>query len=207
MTKGAQTKQRMLTVTASLMRRQGFHATGLNQVIKDSGAPKGSLYFHFPGGKDELATAALDYAAVEWREKLVQAIGDAPRDFVRSIIVVCEALAADLEASGFTDGCPLATVALEIASENQSIRKLSERHFRDWEAMFAEHLVVGGVEPARAEVLATLVLSSIEGALLLSRTYGNTEPLRRVGRQLARLAAEPSSVTETVVDEQPSERG
>lgn len=206
MTKGAQTKQRMLTVTASLMRRQGFHATGLNQVIKDSGAPKGSLYFHFPGGKDELATAALDYAAVEWRERLVQAIGDAPRDFVRTIIVVCESLAADLEGSVFTDGCPLATVALEIASENQSIRKLAERHFRDWEAMFAEHLVVGGVEPARAEVLATLVLSSIEGALLLSRTYANTEPLRRVGRQLALLAGESSSVVEPVAD-QPSDGG
>jgi TetR/AcrR family transcriptional repressor of lmrAB and yxaGH operons len=186
MTKGERTRQRMMATTAALMRRQGYHATGLNEIIARSRAPKGSLYFHFPRGKDELAIAALDQAANAWQAKLLEAVTSAG-DLAQAISRVCEALAAELVASRFDNGCPLATVTLEIASENPAVRQLAERHYRGWEAMIAGQLAAAGIAGPRAEQLATLVLSSIEGALILARAYADPAPVLRVGAELAQL--------------------
>jgi TetR/AcrR family transcriptional repressor of lmrAB and yxaGH operons len=196
-TKGERTRQRMMATTAALMRRQGYHATGLNQIVARSRAPKGSLYFHFPGGKDELAIAALDHAASAWQARLLEAFHGGA-DLAQTIARVCEALAAELVSSRFANGCPLATVTLEIASENPAVRQLAEQHFRGWEAMIAGRLTAAGIASSRAEELATLVLSSIEGALILARAYADPAPVLRIGAELARLvpqlaAAPPAS--------------
>lgn len=185
MSKGEQTKARMIDVTASLVRRQGYAGTGLNEIVRESGAPKGSLYFHFPGGKDELVAAAMVAAAAEWRGRLLSVLQACPADPAGDVRAICAALAAELEGSGFAHGCPLATVTLETAAQNEALRAVSAEHFRGWEALIAGRLVAGGVDPARAGPLATLVLSGVEGAMLLARAYRDVAPLERVAGQLA----------------------
>ena len=188
-TKGQRTRDRMLATTAELLRCQGYHATGLLQILEQSRTPKGSLYFHFPGGKDELAAAALRQAAASWRAVLSEVLSATAGDLAGDLARVCDRLAAELESSGYTHGCPLATVTLETAADNEALRGVAAEQYRGWEALIAERLRAEGMPAERADAVATLVLSSIEGALLLSRAYHDTAPLRRVATLLPRLSA------------------
>src|SRR5437762_12056667 len=108
-------KQRFVAAAIDLFQRRGYHGTGLNQIVAESGAPRGSLYFHFPGGKEELASEAVAEAggviAAGAAEALSQA-GD-PAAAVRQL---AEFTATSLEQSGFERGCALATVTLDVAS-------------------------------------------------------------------------------------------
>jgi TetR/AcrR family transcriptional repressor of lmrAB and yxaGH operons len=187
--KGEQTRDRMLTTTAELLRRQGYHATGLLQIVQHSGTPKGSMYFHFPGGKDELAAQALRQAATSWRATLSQALSATAGDLAGDLARVCDLLAAELESTAYTHGCPLATVTLETAADNPVLRAVAAEQYRGWETLISERLRAEGLAAEQADAAATLVLSSIEGALLLSRAYHDTTPLKRVAALLPRLTA------------------
>lgn len=169
-----ETRGRAIETAADLFRRQGYAATGVAQVIAESGTPKGSFYFNFPGGKEELGTEALRLGGGRLRagiEALAAAAPD-PAAFVRGL---ADALAAGLEASGFEQGCPIATVALETAAASEPLRAEAEAQFASWEAAMAA--VVGD--------RAGLVLATLEGALILARTRRSADPVRDAGRGLA----------------------
>lgn len=179
-------RARFVEATAELLRRQGYHATGLKQIVAHSGAPRGSLYFHFPEGKEQLAEAALQHSGEQMREDLRGLIEGAV-DPPAAIEAVAEALADRLEASEFLDGCPVATVALEAAAQSPRLRDACSGSYSQWQSLVEERLLGWGLEGARARALANLVLCTIEGALLLSRAHGSTAPLRSAGAQLAEL--------------------
>ncbi|MCE7008990.1 TetR/AcrR family transcriptional regulator [Kibdelosporangium philippinense] len=173
MPKKTDTRDRVLKTAAALFRSQGYHATGLNQVLAEGGAPKGSLYFHFPGGKEQLAVESLQLSGGELCEELKQ---------TRSLDEVIELLGKRLVESDFQDGCPIATVALDAASESEQIRQACDSAYVSWERVIAGRLEQQGI--ADAEALATTVLAAIEGALLLARTRKDLAPLRHVGEHL-----------------------
>ncbi|ACY14289.1 TetR/AcrR family transcriptional regulator [Haliangium ochraceum] len=179
-------RARFLETTAALLRRQGYHATGLSQIVKRSGAPKGSLYFHFPGGKEELAAAALAQAGEEMYQNLrALALGAAePGGAIRAVTT---ALADELEQSQFLDGCPLATVALEASVQSPALQRICSQTFTRWQALIVEVLTAADIEPETAAAQANLVLCAIEGALLISRAHLDVAPLRAAGEQLAAL--------------------
>jgi TetR/AcrR family transcriptional repressor of lmrAB and yxaGH operons len=181
LSKGERTKKKLVDATGVLLRRQGFHGTGLSDIVAESGAPRGSLYFYFPGGKDELACAALDAAGAEWRTRIEAVVAAAP-DLDHALAAVIELLAADLVASKFQHGCPVAAVALESISE--PVRKTIVRHYAEWEHLIAGHLVSLGMHEAPARQLATVALSAIEGAMLLARVQRSTAPLVTTGAAL-----------------------
>jgi TetR/AcrR family transcriptional repressor of lmrAB and yxaGH operons len=186
-TKGARTRAKLVSATASLMQRQGYHATGLAEIVETSGAPRGSLYFYFPGGKEELARAALGEAAADWRRRIEAVVAEAD-DLGAAVEAVCRLLANDLAASDFQHGCPVAAVALESAGE--PVRQIIEAHYVEWEHAIVEYAVAhGGIDREAARPLATFVLASIEGALLLAKVHRSREPLLRVGAMLRGLAA------------------
>jgi TetR/AcrR family transcriptional regulator, lmrAB and yxaGH operons repressor len=185
-TKGERTRKKLIDATAALLRRQGYHATGLSDIVAESGAPRGSLYFYFPGGKDELARAALLASAAEWRARLDAATAGA-RDLGEAIDATVALLADDLEASGWDNGCPVAAVALESTSE--LVRRTVEEHFESWLSVLAERLSALGVAPAPARQLATVALSAFEGALLLARVTRSRAPLVAVGQALRAMIA------------------
>lgn len=179
-------RARFVETTAALLQRQGYHATGLSQVIKESGAPKGSLYFHFPGGKEELAQAALEYSSEQMHAELHRIVAEAAGPGA-AIIGVTEALADQLEASGFLDGCPVATVALESASQLPALQAVCSASYARWQQLIEDTLREAEMAAPQAAAMANLVLCAVEGALLLSRVHHDTTPIRAVGQQLAGL--------------------
>ena len=185
-TKGERTRKKLVDATAALLRRQGYHATGLSDIVAESGAPRGSLYFHFPGGKDELARAALLASTAEWRARIDDATRGA-RDLGEAIDATVTLLADDLESSGWDNGCPVAAVALESPSE--LVRRTVQEHFESWLDLIAERLVAQGVAAAPARQLATVALSAFEGAMLLARVTRSRAPLVAVGQALRAMIA------------------
>jgi TetR/AcrR family transcriptional repressor of lmrAB and yxaGH operons len=174
-TKRGETKDRLLRTAAVLFQTQGYHATGLNQVVAEGSAPKGSLYFHFPGGKEQLAVESLALSAGEVNERL------------RTVTDLDDALdmfAAQLVASDFRVGCPVATVALDAASESDLIRVACASAYGSWRVVLTDFLVRQGVHVDRAPGLATTVLAAVEGALLLAKTQRDVSPLRQVAADM-----------------------
>jgi TetR/AcrR family transcriptional repressor of lmrAB and yxaGH operons len=187
---GRASRKAFLSATGVLLRRQGYAATGLNEIVERSGAPRGSLYFHFPGGKEELAVAAMERSG-EGLRRAIAALMAAPGGTGHAVAVLIDALAAGLQESGYTDGCPIATVALETAAGSEPLRASAAGIFAAWLAELEQALLSEGVGAGAAERRAILALSAIEGALLLSRARRDTAALRAVRDELAPILSAP----------------
>ena len=190
MAKATDSKEKTLAAAALLFRRQGFHGTALHDVLAAAGSPRGSLYFHFPGGKEQIGEAALDLAGEAVRQKIAHAAEASP-NAETFLTGIARAMAADLQQSDFCNGCPIATTALETAAQSDVLRAAARRAFQSWEQEIARGLTRFGAKPEDAAISATTILSQIEGALLLARTYRSIEPLRRAEaavKLLARIA-------------------
>jgi len=185
---GRTSREAFIASTGRLLRRQGYAATGLNEIVSASGAPKGSLYFHFPGGKEELAAAAMERTGEELRRAIAVVIASRPRA-ADSLSALIDGLGAGLEASGFRDGCPIATVTLEAAGTSETVRLAAERVFSSWLQTLEQGLRADGLNDQQAARRALLVLAAIEGALLLARARRDLAPLEAVRDELAALAA------------------
>lgn len=183
MVRRTDTRQRMLDTAAELFSSQGYHATGLTQLTTAGGAPKGSLYFHFPGGKEQIAAEAVRLSGARTGE-LLRAVVDGAPDPATAIDRVADALAGFLTESDFRRGCPLATVALDAAAESEPIRDACSDGYSSWHAVLSGYLAGQGLVDGRADELATVVLAALEGALLLARTRRDTGPLRAVATHL-----------------------
>jgi len=183
MVRRTDTRQRMLDTAADLFQTQGYHATGLTQLTTAGGAPKGSLYFHFPGGKEQLATEAVRLSS-ERTGALLEAILDDAPDPATGIDRAVDALAGFLTGSDFQRGCPLATVALAAAAASEPIREACADGYASWHGVLGGYLAAQGLSAERADELATIVLAAIEGGLLLARTRRDLAPLRAVATHL-----------------------
>jgi TetR/AcrR family transcriptional repressor of lmrAB and yxaGH operons len=188
--KGERARARLAGAAAVLLQRQGYHGTGLADIVALSGAPRGSVYFHFPGGKEELAVVALQTSGAEWRQRLEEVIDGAP-DLGAAVTAVCKVLADELEASDFAHGCPLATVALEASATSEPVRATVAAHYQGWIDAIAQRLVAAGSAEAWARTVAGFALAAIEGGLLLAKVQRSTQPLRDVGAVLEALVAVP----------------
>jgi TetR/AcrR family transcriptional repressor of lmrAB and yxaGH operons len=172
--------------TAALLRRQGYAATGLKEIVARSEAPRGSLYFHFPGGKEQLATAAIERSGRELAGA-IEVLLCADEDLADGVAALVDGLAVALERSGYSDGCPVATVALEAAATSETVREAAAGAFAAWLAAIERRMIAAGGAPAEAQRRALLVLSAIEGALLLARVQRDPAPLHAVRDELAAL--------------------
>ena len=173
----------MLQAAADLLHRQGYASTGLNQILDESKAPKGSLYFHFPGGKEELVAEALATAAASLTELLERVLGAAPT-VEAAVDQIVAYFAGQLDSSAYAKGCPIATVALEQAATSEPLHRTCSAAYTRWQALIARRLERDGFAAERADALAGFALATIEGALLLCRAHRSTEPLRRAGAEL-----------------------
>ena len=112
------TRRRMIVTTSKLLERQGFHGTGLNQILEESKAPKGSMYFHFPGGKNQLAAEAIAAAADHIDRALRTHEGGSALEAIDGYLT---RMAAWLESTEFSGGCPIATTALEVERDDARV--------------------------------------------------------------------------------------
>lgn len=184
--RGDVARAKLLSTTAELLHRQGYAATGLNQILESSGAPKGSLYFHFPGGKEELVATALAMAATGLTSALEMLLASASTP-ATAITAVLAFFRQQLESSKFEKGCPIATVTLEQAASSDPLQAACAVAYARWQSLIEERLVRDGFATTHARDLANLILSTIEGALIVSRAHRDLGPLERAGRELIRI--------------------
>jgi TetR/AcrR family transcriptional regulator, lmrAB and yxaGH operons repressor len=180
------TRDQIIETTCDLIELQGYHATGLNQIIKESGSPKGSLYYHFPGGKEELAVEAIRRVGATVLARIQEnlALIDDPADAIRTFIMN---IAHHVELSGFRAGGPITTIALETASTSARLREACQHIYSGWQAAFDDKLRAGGFTADRARSISILIIASIEGSVILCRTEQSRVPMEKVAEEIALL--------------------
>jgi len=175
----------------TLFRRQGYAATGLNQILDEAGVKPGSLYHHFPRGKQQLAAQVVDTAGagIEQLLRRFLSTGRSVADIVdRWIDLLVAGLAGDQR-----DGCPIEPIATESVNASPAVREASARAFKGWCAAVDERLRSDGWSAAEAQQVAIAVISLIEGALILSRIAGDAAALS-AAKPAARALLRESSV-------------
>jgi TetR/AcrR family transcriptional regulator, lmrAB and yxaGH operons repressor len=169
-------REQIIATTSELLEAQGYHATGLNQIVAESGAPKGSLYYYFPDGKEGLTAEVIERAGRDVVGSIRRGLAEkeSPAEAVRGFILT---VAHYVAASGYRAGGPITTVALETAGKSERLNEACGQAYKSWVAEFQHKLEAGGYPEPLAARLATSIIASIEGAIVLSRTYRTVAPL------------------------------
>lgn len=182
-------RERMIQSAAALIASRGLSATSFSEVLEESGAPRGSIYHHFPEGKMQLAEEALRWTSGRVLAYLEAGKERTPADVLRRFIGMWRRVVL---ASDGTSGCSVAGVAIDNAFGEGSLMELVRAIFRSWVDMLAHQLETTGVPASRAGAIALATLAGMEGALILCRAEGNSEPLDTVARELLRLLPAPA---------------
>jgi AcrR family transcriptional regulator len=180
----ARTRESILTAAAELMRHRGYAAVGMKDIVKGSGAPIGSLYHHFPGGKLQIAREALVSAGVAYG-LLLPTLVDPHDDLGEAIAAVFDQAAEDMAQTGFANMCPVASVAAEVADTVADLRDTTARIFAGWLDGGTEYFQSRGLSEPEARDITVVLISALEGAFVLARTLCSTEPLLAAARVLA----------------------
>ena len=174
----------MVRGAASLIRTRGVNATSFSDVLAESGAPRGSIYHHFPEGKEQLAGDAI-----RWTSERVLAHQRACRATTPAGVLDCfiDMWRQVVLASGGTAGCVVAGVAIDTVAGDRDMIDLVRATFRSWVDLLSAQLVAVGIPGRRASRVAVAVVAGMEGALILCRAEGNSRPLETVAAELKRL--------------------
>jgi AcrR family transcriptional regulator len=166
------------------MRRKGYGAVGMKDVVVASCAPIGSLYHHFPGGKAQIAREALISAGTAYG-LLIPTLVDPHDDVGEAVASVFAQAAADMAETGFVNMCPVASVAAEVADTIEELRAATADIFTGWLDGGTAYFVGRGLPHDEARDLTVALVGALEGAFVLARTLRDTEPLLAAGRVLA----------------------
>ena len=179
-------KNRILMTAARLFQQQGYHATGLNQIVVESGTPKGSLYYYYPGGKEELAIAAIGLIRDEIRERISRFLAgiDGPAEAIQSLI---REMAKEFDKPEYIIHCTVSLMTLEVSLLSEPLRLACMECVEDWERAFAEKLEQSGCEAEHSRKLGIMIQSMIDGAMISSLGKRNMEPLLYVAEQIPLL--------------------
>ncbi|TQR85752.1 TetR/AcrR family transcriptional regulator [Mycobacterium hodleri] len=177
------TRESILTATAELMRVKGFGAVGMKDVVVASGAPIGSIYHHFPGGKTQIAREALVAAGAAYG-LLIPTLVAPHDDLGEALESVFAQAATDMAETGFANMCPVGTVAAEVADTVEELRDATAAVFTGWLDGGTAYFASRGIPPTAARDLTITVVSALEGAFILARSLRDAEPLGAVGRVL-----------------------
>ncbi len=183
-----ETRDRIVHAMAELMRARGYGSTGVKQLSAASGATTGSIYHHFPGGKREVAGAALRATGAAYIQ-LVPLLLDPYDDLAAGVEAFFAAAAEDIESTGWANLCPVGTVTGEIADSEPELREVAAEVIRGWVEDGTAYLVGRGLDHSTARELTFVLLGALEGAFILSRGLHSAEPVRAAGRSLAGYVA------------------
>lgn len=183
------TRERILDASTELFRRQGYAGTGLKAVVERAGAPFGSLYHHFPGGKDQLAAETIRRAGAEYQAMVGEILLAAP-DPVTAVRDAFLGAGETLRRTDWADACPIETVALEVASTNDALRQATAEVFDAWAAAASAFLVAAGIDDVEARRLGLTFLAVLEGAFVLDRASRTTDALDAAAVTVSTLVAD-----------------
>jgi len=177
------TRERIVQRSAELFRRQGFAGTGVKQIVAEASAPFGSLYHFFPGGKEQLGEEVIRSSGAIYGQ-LLDAFYKPGEDPIAATRNFFAAAAQTLRESDYADACPIATVALEVSSTNEPMRRACADVFESWVDGATDRLVGCGLTRKRSRELAFALIAALEGAFVLSRALRSTEPLDVAGASM-----------------------
>ena len=177
------TREKIVRTAQRLLAQSGLSGAGLNQVIAASGAPRGSIYYHFPEGKMQWVAEALN-AYGDYFCKMTAEILAGQGSFGENLEVLLLSLADGMTRTECAYGCPIGAVILDLDENSEVLREVCARTVFQWQAIFERHL--SALAAPHRNDLASFVVSAIEGALMLSRMEGNSRPLRTAAAILRR---------------------
>ncbi|WP_433733724.1 TetR/AcrR family transcriptional regulator [Nocardia sp. CA-129566] len=180
---GSESRRRIEVAAAGLLARHGYHGFGLKSLSAAAGLPYGSIYHHFPGGKEEIAVAAITGTGVVSGRLIAQA----PTDVFATTATMFEFMVTKLAGSEWAEGCPVGTPALDGGSDVEAVRNACVSAFELMERAFTKLLTEVGLAAGEARDLSTTVVAAYEGATILSRVRRSDEPLRTVAVAMERL--------------------
>jgi TetR/AcrR family transcriptional regulator, lmrAB and yxaGH operons repressor len=175
-------RQKMIERTAVLLAKRGLQGTSFAQILEESGAPRGSLYHHFPGGKDELVLAAIEAAGDAAAQRLETMMG---RPAIEVAEVFTELWRQVLLRSDFAAGCAVAAVT--VAAQTPTLRDKAGEIFTRWQNLLERLFAAGGIADKKTAALATGLIAACEGAVILSRATASLVPFERVAKVQLRV--------------------
>ena len=176
-------RQQIVAGAADMIRRRGLNATSIREVAKHAGTPLGSTYHYFPGGKNQLATEAVQWAADTVQQVLAAKLRKGPAEGVRAFFALWRQIVVE---SGFQAGCPVLAVAIEETASQDALTAAAQA-FRTWTTQLADALNAAGVDEDRAIRLAGLTVAAAEGAVAMCRAQRSIKPLDDVATELTEM--------------------
>ncbi|MDE0856457.1 MAG: TetR/AcrR family transcriptional regulator, partial [Nevskia sp.] len=162
------TRERLLDAGGTYFRRQGYSGTGVKQIVEAAQAPFASLYHFFPGGKEQLGAEVIRRSGAIYLQ-LVDAFFASAPDLVGAVRNAFAGAAETLRQTDYADACPIATIALEVASSSEPLRQATAEVFDSWIEGLAQRFREAGVPGRKSRELAVFLLSALEGAFVLCR--------------------------------------
>ena len=191
MNKKVKSKDVLIETASRLFKVRGYCGVGLNDIIEESGIPKGSLYYYFPEGKEQLAIAAIDNTKKLVMEDIKQVFDATPNLATGNLIEALQAYVYELSKvfgdGGDPIGSPIGTIAGEKHSTSEPIRLACEATFKDWQSLYTEKFVEAGYPEQKATSLATVFHALTEGGILLALTMKSGKPLETIAEQIPSL--------------------
>jgi len=179
-TKRGSTRTNMLISAAEVLRERGAAGVTIDEVLARSGAPRGSVYYHFPEGRNQILTEALQYAGEALTDAIDAAAAKGGMHLVRQFVAFWEDLLVE---SDFPAGCPVAAAAIGSADDEPQLTTVAGQIFRRWRDALTRAFVSDGFDEPCAASLAITCIASLEGAVVLCRSTRGVEPLREVAAQ------------------------
>jgi Transcriptional regulator len=194
--KKTDTRDRIVEAATVLFQLKGYHATGLNEILRESNAPKGSLYYYFPDGKEQLALEAVNltksFVEKTIKERLAK-IQDPVESIKKSIEEMADLVYTQKDekiALKSTKKVSVNLIALETATSSENLRKACESAFNTWQNLYTQKLIEGGFSRKKAKALGLVIQSMIEGAIIMSLTKKSDEPFIEIAKQIPILLAQ-----------------
>ncbi len=182
------TRDRLIEATAELFRLHGYNGTAVKQIVESASAPFGSMYHFFPDGKEELGAATIRWSGASYGQ-LIDLFFEPGGDPVVATRLFFEAAADTVRDTDFVDACPIATVALEVASTSEPLRLATAEVFESWLVALDGYLIHAGLTGAQARRLSVSVFCLLEGAFILARATRDDRHVRTAGRTAADVVA------------------
>lgn len=180
------TKEKFIETASRLFEVKGYNATGLNEILKESGTPKGSLYYHFPKGKEQLALESINSAGKKIKHNLQRSLEESENP-VEGIVKNLEHLAEVIDNEQKTRDMSISLIALETYLTSEVLRKACEEIFDSLEKTYAEKLIENGIDKEKAYEFGAIIGAMTEGGITLSLTRKNGNPLRLIAKQIPKI--------------------
>jgi TetR/AcrR family transcriptional regulator, lmrAB and yxaGH operons repressor len=188
MAKISSAREDMLGAAVELFRARGYEGVGVAELLEKSGAPRGSLYFHFPGGKQQIGAEVVARVGAEVARRFRE-LHESGVDLNTFIERVFKTTAKECKERGYTASCPMAAIATGFGSSDDKLAAAIREAFNSWEAEMRLAAHARGLSEENAAIFASAFLTAMEGAFIVSKAQGSSAPHKNACRAIQALAA------------------